>query len=62
MTGVVDLRKGLWGLYSTPDDISQILWDLARSAVGSKDGFVREDGSPVSIWVVNSGEGLGGGG
>jgi len=60
VTGVVDLRKGLWGLYGTPYDISQVLWDLACSAVGSKGGFVGEDGSPVGIWVVNSGEGLGG--
>ena len=58
MTGVVDLQKSLWGLYGTPYDISQVLWDLACSAVGSEGGFVGEDGSPVGIWVVNSGEDL----
>ena len=60
VTGVVDLREDLWGLYGAPYYVSEVLGDLARSTVDSKGGFVSEDGGPVSIWVVNSGESLSG--
>ena len=41
LSGGVDLRKSLRSLYGVPEDVRNVVGDLACPAMGSKGGFIR---------------------